>query len=176
MQAIKAKDMCIIQNMQRSAFLRASFLGLALLLAGSFGCGPRPSQGDSVQGGSASTSSDLPEITDEMIHQWINDTRVRNVPEENGSAEPISWGFDDDEPKEITVVAKQIEGNRATIVLDIKTTSAPHSREPRYLAGQIRTEWELRTGWVLRTWEIARTENISMKYKNLPKFHVDPPK
>jgi hypothetical protein len=40
-------------------------------------------------------------------------------------------------------------------------------RNPRSLAGQIRTEWELKTGWALRKWEIVETENISMKYKNL---------
>jgi hypothetical protein len=66
-------------------------------------------------------------------------------------------------------VEKQVNGNGATIVLDITTTSSPGTRNPRQLAGQIRTEWKLRTGWVLRQWEIVKTENISMKYKNLPK-------
>nr|MBA3351653.1 hypothetical protein [Blastocatellia bacterium] len=90
-------------------------------------------------------------------------------PEENGATEAISWGFDEDEPKEIVVVERQIEGVRATIVLDIKTTSAPRARDPRELSGQIRTEWELKTGWALRQWEIVKAENISMKYRNLPK-------
>jgi hypothetical protein len=67
------------------------------------------------------------------------------------------------------VVEKHVEGRHATIVLDIKTSSAPRARNQRYLAGQIRTEWELQTGWVLRRWEIVETENISMKYKDLPK-------
>ncbi len=62
-----------------------------------------------------------------------------------------------------------MEGERATIIIDIKTNSSPGARSPRYLAGQIRTKWELQTGWALRTWEIVETENISMKYKNLPK-------
>ncbi|MFN2500486.1 MAG: hypothetical protein ABR530_00555, partial [Pyrinomonadaceae bacterium] len=83
--------------------------------------------------------------------------------------EPISWGFDEDEPKEITVVEQQINGNQATIILDIKTRSNPRARVLRELVGQIRTEWRLETGWVLRRWEIVNTENISMKYKDLPK-------
>ena len=91
------------------------------------------------------------------------------MPEENGKGEPISWRFDEDEPKEIAVVEKKMDGTRATIVLDIKTRSAPGWRNPRALAGQIRTEWKLETGWALRQWEIKQTENISMKYKNLPK-------
>lgn len=140
-----------------------------MLLACSFGCAPSSSQGDGKQGPSASASNGLPEITDDMVRKRINYARVRQVPEENGGGEPIGWTFVQEEPKEIAIVDKQIEGGRATIVLDIKTSSGPRAREPRYLAGQIRTEWELRTGWVLRQWEIVRTENISMKYKNLPK-------
>ena len=104
-----------------------------------------------------------------MIRERLNDTRVREVPEDNGTAEPISWNFDEEEPKEITVDEKQMEGESATIVLDIKTRSASNARNQRYLTGQIRTKWELKTGWVLRKWEIVTTENISMKYRNLPK-------
>ncbi len=141
-----------------------------MLLACSFGCAPSSSPGDSKQSPSASSASnDIPEITDEKIREEINDAYVRQVPEENGAGEPISWRFDEDEPKEFTVVEKQMEGERATIIIDIKTNSSPGARSPRYLAGQIRTKWELQTGWALRTWEIVETENISMKYKNLPK-------
>jgi hypothetical protein len=158
-----------IRNAPRRTFRLSSFLGLALLLACSFGCAPASSPGDSNQSGSASASNDLPELTEEMIHERINGRRVREVPEENGTADPIIWNFDEDEPKEITVVEKQMQGERATIVLDIKTRSSSNVRNPRSIAGQIRTEWKLETGWVLRRWEIVKTENISMKYKNLPK-------
>ena len=128
-------------------------------------CAPQasPSGGDQIpEGGS-------PELTDEIIRERINGVRVRDIPEEDGASDPISWGFFEEEPKEIVVVEKKAEGNRATIILDIKTSSTPRARDPRYLAGQIRTEWELRTGWVLRRWEVVATENISMKYRNLPK-------
>ncbi len=158
-----------VRNVPRATFLLASFLGLALLLACSFGCAPASSPSDGKQNPSASASNDLPEITDETLREEINDAYVREVPEENGAGEPISWRFDEEEPKEFTVVEKQVEGERATIIIDIKTSSAPGARSPRYLAGQIRTKWELQTGWVLRKWEIVETENISMKYKNLPK-------
>ena len=158
-----------IRVLLRITFFPSTFLGLALLLTWSFGCAPPSSQGDGKQSGSASTSNDLPEITEEMIHERINDTRVREILEENGTAESIIWNFDEDEPKEITVVGKHMEGERATIVLDIKTRSGSNVRNPRYVAGQIRTMWELKTGWVLRKWEIVKIENISMKYRNLPK-------
>jgi hypothetical protein len=158
-----------VRNVPRWTFSLPSFLGLALLLAGSFGCAPSSSQGDGEKSQSGSASNDIPELTEEVIRERINDTRVREVPEENGTAEPITWNFDEEEQKEIAVVEKQIEGERATLVLDIKTRSAPSWRNPRSLAGQIRTKWELKTGWVLRKWEIVKTENISMKYKNLPK-------
>jgi hypothetical protein len=158
-----------VRNVQRETFLLSSFLGLALLLTCSFGCAPSSLQGDGKQSGSASATNDLPEITDEKIREEINNAYVREVPEENGAGEPISWRFDEDEPKKFTVVEKKMEGERATIIIDIKTSSPPRARTPRQLAGQIRTKWELKTGWALRTWEIVETENISMKYKNLPK-------
>ena len=182
MPAINLEDMnkdkflpatvCAMQHvwkMPRLIFTLLTFFALALLLSCSFGCAPSASQGDGKQSSSDFNSTDLPEITEEMIRERINNAYVRKVPEENGTAEPISWNFDENEPKEIAVVEKQTDGERATIVLDIKTGSAPKSREPRYLAGQIRTTWELQTGWVLRKWEIVKTENISMKYRNLPK-------
>lgn len=157
-------------NAPRRTLTLSSFLGLVLLLACSFGCAPSSSPGDGKESESASSASkDLPEITEELIRERINNTRVRQVPEENGTAEPISWTFAENEAKEIAVVGKKIEGERATLLLDIKTGSAPNARSPRYLAGQIRTEWKLETGWALRTWEIVETENISMKFKNLPK-------
>ena len=182
MQAINAKDMRTdefssltvrsirhARSVQRNTFLLSSFLGLTLLLACSVGCAPSSSQSDGRQDSSKSGTSEIPEITEESIYERINDAGLREVAEENGAAEPISWNFDENEPKEIVIVEKHMEGGRATIILDIKTSSSPRAREPRYLAGHIRTEWELRTGWVLRQWEIANTENISMKYRNLPK-------
>lgn len=151
------------QKDMRATVLLSTCLGLALLLACSFGCAP------AKQGSSDSASNDLPELTEEIIRERINDAGVWEVPEENGAAEPISWSFDEDEPKEITVVEKQMDGESATIVLDIKTRSAPHMRNPRSLEGRVRTDWKLQTGWALRKWEIVWTENISMKYKNIPK-------
>jgi hypothetical protein len=158
-----------VRNAPRASVSLAAFLGLALLLACSTGCAPSASQqGDGRQSPSDSAPNDLPELSEEVIRERINDASLWDVPEENGAAQPISWRFSEDEPKEITVVEKQMDGTRATIVLDIKTRSASYVRNPRSLAGQIRTEWELKTGWALRKWEIVETENISMKYRNIP--------
>ena len=143
-------------------------LGLVLLLA--CACGPPSSQ----QGTSDSGSSDRPELTDDVIRERINEAWVREIPEESGSGDPIYLNFDPDEPKEIAVVEKQVDGTKATIVLDIKTGSSPRSRNKFALAGEIRTHWELQTGWVLRRWEIVETENISMKYKDLRKTEEKP--
>jgi hypothetical protein len=154
-----------VRNMPRANVLFLSFLGLALLTVCLSGCAPSSSPNDS----SASGSNELPELTDDVVRERINDAFVRDVPEENGAADPISWNFEENEPKEIAVVEKKVEGTRATIVLDIKTGSAPNMRNPRRLEGQIRTEWQLKTGWALRKWEIVGTENISMKYRNLQK-------
>ena len=141
--------------------LRPLILVLAFLVVGCGGPSSAPG------GGEPDSSGVLPEITQEIIDERINDAWIRDVPEMTGIAPPISWNFDRDEPKEVVVVDKQVDGTRATIVLDIKTQSSPRARAKRQLSGQIRTEWQLRTGWVLRRWEIVESENISMKYKDL---------
>lgn len=153
---------------------RLGELALLLLLACSIACGPPASKGDGQQGDPAA-SGETPELTDELIRQRINDARVYEVTPESGTGDPIPWGFDEDEPKEITVVDKQVTGDSATVVLDIKTQSNPRARTLRSLSGQIRTDWRLQTGWVLRRWEIVNTENISMKYRDLPKPSSTPP-
>jgi hypothetical protein len=139
-----------------------SLLGCVFLFSLACG-GPAPS-GE----GQAGSSTEVPELTNDVINERINDAWLREVPEETGTAKPISWNFDEDEPKEIVVVDKQMKGTHATIVLDIKTRSSPRARANRQLSGQIKTEWELSTSWVLRRWKIVGTENISMKYKDLP--------
>lgn len=142
-------------------FRVAVLAAVAAALLFTLGCGgPAPQSGP---------SPGLPELTKDVIDQRINDARVHDVLPESGTGEPISWSFDEDEPKEITMVDQQVNGTKATIVLDIKTESSPRSRNRRQLAGQIRTEWELVTRLVLRRWEIIDTENISMKYRDLPK-------
>ena len=107
-----------------------------------------------------------------MIRERINDAYIRKIPEENGNGEPISWTFVEEEPKEIKVVEKKVEGDRATIILDVKTVSSRDRAHGDAAAVPRRTnshQWELRTGWVLRKWEIVNTENISMKYRDLRK-------
>lgn len=139
-------------------------LAAALLIAVTSACGP-PS---SSQGSSSSAPGEAaPELTDEVIHERINDARVYDIPPEQGNGNPVPWSFDFDEPKEITIISREVNGNSATVVLDIKTRTNPQRRGPaRYVAGQVRTDWRLETGWVLRRWEIVNTENISMKYKD----------
>lgn len=137
----------------------------AALLALSFACVPPPPDKEPA----AAENQPIPELTKEVIDERINETRVYDVLPESGVGDPIPWSFDYDEPKEIVIVDKQVNGASATVVLDIKTNSAPYAKTQRHLAGQIRTEWRLETGWVLRRWEIVNTENISMKYRDIPK-------
>lgn len=136
-----------------------------VLAALTFGCAPPPPD----------DAGAIPEITKEVIDERINDARVYEVTPEIGPGEPIAWSFDFDEPKEIVIIDKRQQGTQATIILDIKTQSSPRARIMRKLAGQIRTEWKLETGWALRRWEIVSTENISMRYKDIPKAEPSNP-
>jgi hypothetical protein len=140
------------------------FLFSFVLLLSSAGCGP-PS-GD----WSGTSNDDIPELTDEAIKDRINDTRVFDVPPEDRQGESISWSFDEDEPKEVTIVERSVEDDtHVTVILEITTRSSPRSREPKELTGRIKTSWQFESGWAFRRWEVKWAENLSMKYKKLPK-------
>lgn len=116
-----------------------------------------------------------PEITLETIHEDINGRRVR-VPAVGGASEPsscasdpLSWRFDRSEPKEIEILEKQLAGDKATFVIDLRTRTSPRAEQQgctaKKLAGRLRLHYELQTGLVLRKWEIVRIENISFAYQ-----------
>ena len=114
-------------------------------------------------------NTDPLELTDEMVNERINGAFVDNVPDESGISPSISWRFFASEPKEIVIVEKKVEGSAAEVILDVKTQSSPKSREQRTLSGRIRTFWTIERGVALRKWRIVQTENISLRYKDLPK-------
>lgn len=129
----------------------------------------------SNNGNPQTTAAKLPELTDEKIRETINDARVRDVPEKDGTAKPMSWSFDYDEPKEFKSIEKQMDGNKATVVIDIATRSTPGARNPLELSGKIRLYYELERGLVLRQWQVVKAENISMTYRNLAEPSPSPP-
>ncbi len=109
----------------------------------------------------------LPEITLENIREDINGKWVE-VPAEGGASEPSSWRFYPSEPKEIEILEKQLAGDQATFVIDLRTRTSPRAEQrgiTKRLAGRLRLHYELQTGFVLRKWEIVRIENISFAYQ-----------
>ena len=112
--------------------------------------------------------SPRPEITLENIYEDINGEWVE-VPAAGGASEPSSWRFDRSEPKEIEIVEKQLAGDKATFVIDMRTRTAPRAEQQegttKKLAGRLRLHYELQSGFVLRKWEIVRVENISFAYQ-----------
>jgi hypothetical protein len=140
---------------------------LLMLLICSGACSTSPRSDANSTSGTA--SDERPEITDEKIRYNIDGRRVEGVPEETNAAPPINWTFLPDEPKEFTVLEKQMNDDQATIVIDMKTRSAEGSRNPRQLSGKLRLHCELQTELMVRKWRIVEVENISMKYKDEPK-------
>ncbi len=108
-----------------------------------------------------------PEITLEMIPEDINGKRVE-VPAEGGASEPSSWRFYLSEPKEIEILEKQLAGDQATLVIDLRTRTSPRAEQKgstKRLAGRLRLHYEFKSYFVLRKWEIVRIENISFAYQ-----------
>ena len=131
-----------------------------LLLVGLLACA-----GACTSGGSSPPADDKrPEITAEKIREDINGERVK-VPPAEGITESRSWGFERNEPKEIEIVEKQLDGDSATIVIDIRTGSAPRAEKPKKLSGRLRLHYRLEKGLVLRQWEIVEIDNLSFAYQ-----------
>ncbi|HEX7175333.1 MAG TPA: hypothetical protein VF240_08755 [Pyrinomonadaceae bacterium] len=108
-----------------------------------------------------------PEITLENIREDINEKRV-SLPAESDASEPSSWRFYPSEPKEIEILEKQLAGDRATFVIDLRTRTSPRAEQQgitKKLAGRLRLHYELQSYVVLRKWEIVRIENISFAYQ-----------
>jgi len=137
---------------------RREFSGLVLVflsaLAGACGGGQRP-------------EDQRPEITVEKISEDINGQRV-SVPAEGGGSEPSSWRFFLNEPKEIEILDKQLVGDKATLVIDLRTRTSPRAEQQgitKKLAGRLRLHYELKKYVLVRKWEIVRIENISLAYQ-----------
>ena len=117
--------------------------------------------------GGPSPEDRRPEITVEKIREDINGRQV-SVPAEGDASEPSSWRFYPNEPKEIEIVEKQLAGDKATLVIDMRTRTSPRAEQQgitKKLAGRLRLDYELQSGLVLRKWEIVRIENISFAYQ-----------
>jgi hypothetical protein len=109
----------------------------------------------------------LPEITVESIRENLNGQRVE-VPAGGDAAAPSSWRFYPNEPKEIEIIEQQLAGDKATVVIELRTRTSPRSEQQgvkKRLAGRLRLYYELHTGLVLRQWEIVRIDNISFVYQ-----------
>jgi hypothetical protein len=145
--------------------LRAALLFAALAAASA--CGPRPE--------APKPSPDtLPDLGDEKIRETLFEAEVREVPEEKGAARPIRWHFMRDEPTELTIVDRQIDGEKATVLVDVTTRTAPRSRSPKVLSGRLRLHYELQRMIILRKWRIVDIDNLSMKYREEPKPDIEP--
>lgn len=90
------------------------------------------------------------------------------MPAEGDATEPSSWRFFPNEPKEVEIIDRQLAGDQATFVIDLRTRTSPRAEQQgitRRLAGRLRLHYELKSGLVLRKWEIVRIENISFAYQ-----------
>jgi hypothetical protein len=108
-----------------------------------------------------------PEITVETILEDLNGQQV-NVPAEDGGSEPSSWRFFLNEPKEIEILEKQPAGDKAIVVINLRTRTSPRAEQQgikKKLAGKLRLHYALQSYFVVRKWEIVGMENISFAYQ-----------
>lgn len=108
-----------------------------------------------------------PDITVETILEDLNRQRV-HVPAEDGTSQPSMWRFFPNEPKEIVIIEKQLAGDKAILVIDLRTSTSPRAEQQgikKKLAGKLRLHYQLQSYYVVRKWEIVGMENISFAYQ-----------
>ena len=71
----------------------------------------------------------------------------------------MAWTFAKNEPREISIVESKYEGDKATIIIDMKTQSAPGSWIKSKMAGKLRLYYE----WIAGEWNLIRVENLTFK-------------
>jgi hypothetical protein len=94
-----------------------------------------------------------PKITVEDIE---NDIRGRNTGEGL-----MSWRFESNEPRTITIINSKYEGDKATLIVNIDTKSAPGSFIRRTASGRLRLHYE----WISDDWALTKVENIGFTYR-----------
>ncbi|MCA1616496.1 MAG: hypothetical protein LC800_20860 [Acidobacteria bacterium] len=115
----------------------------------------------------SATPEQRPELTYDIVRKAIVGAWVEDVPAADGKGKPENWGFDYNEPREVEIVDQKVEGDRATVVVNMKTRSHPRARNQKSLEGQLRLHLELRTELIFREWDVTEIENISFKYTTL---------
>ena len=71
----------------------------------------------------------------------------------------MGWTFEKNEPREISILESKYEGDKATIIIDMKTQSAPGSFMREQRAGKLRLHYE----WIAKEWNLVRVENLTFK-------------
>ena len=137
---------------------RREFFLLLLLLLSALACACKPGPPPEDR---------RPEITVETILEDLNGQRI-DVPAEDGASEPSSWRFFLNEPKQIEILEKQLAGDKAILVIELRTRTSPRAEQQgikKMLAGKLRLHYELQSYFVVRKWEIVGMENISFAYQ-----------
>ena len=93
-------------------------------------------------------------------HPKINEAQIgTDLVGKNTGEGLLGWKFEKDEPREIAVLQRDYSGEKATIVIDIKTESAPGRFSRQKWAGKLRLHYE----WVAGVWTLVQVENLDFK-------------
>jgi hypothetical protein len=142
-------------------------LTIALLFCIAAACAACGGGGQNSGPALSATPEQRPELTPETVRKAVVGAWVEDVPAADGKGKPENWGFDYNEPREMEIVEQKVEGDRATVVVNMKTRSHPRARNQKSLEGQLRLHLELETDFIFREWDVTEVENISFKYTTL---------
>ena len=71
----------------------------------------------------------------------------------------LSWEFSKDHQQEITIIQTEYSGDKATVIIDMKTSKAAGYSSRTQMEGKLRLHYE----WVAGDWTLIRVENLDFK-------------
>lgn len=74
-----------------------------------------------------------------------------------------AWKFDANEPRDITIIESKYKGDKATLIVNINTRSAPGSFLRATANGKLRLHYE----WITNEWTLVKVENLDFKWQLL---------
>lgn len=93
-------------------------------------------------------------------HPKINvETIQRDIVGKNTGEGIGTWTFDENELRQISILESKYEGDKATIIVDMKTQSAPGSLMRSQMAGKLCLHYE----WNEEEWNLTQVENLAFK-------------
>jgi hypothetical protein len=123
----------------------------------------RSAQTSSGERGGDSLRVQLPQKTEITVAKVLKDIIGKQVQATDaaGQAQPMSWTFEENEPKQVEILERQAKDNDIALIIQMSTSGAPGSQDANVqLTGRLRLHYQ----WNNQDWILGRIDNVTFRY------------